>query len=367
LQEEENLKIRLWTVQLYREYDNICFHFRLKLRKPVIVVKPLASHWGTWDPMTRVITINQVLVEKYTWASVIEVLKHEMAHQIVNEVYFIADHTHKDNFKRACALIGMEKWAARADEDLVPDAALNDATLTPEAERILRKAEKLLALASSSNEHEAVAAMERVRQLYQKYNIESFEANAPSDMAYIVINNKKKRIPTHESMICNLLTEHFFVEVVFSSMYDAHDATNYKTIELLGRPQNIRMAEYVYHFLLRSLKHLWLGYKGDSKTLKRRSQNSFYTGVLTGFGEKLTLSSKKLDQTLSPNEKAIILKSDRQISAYCAYRHPRTTTRYWGSRSYDKNSYSAGKREGFNLILNKPIAKRGGSVKLLTN
>lgn len=327
----------------------------------------MAAHWGTWDPLTRAITLNQGLIEKYAWTSVLEVFKHEIAHQIVNEIYLIPDHTHGDNFKKACTVLGMEKWSARGDEDLLLDAAGSDQTLSPEAERILRKAEKLLALASSSNEHEAVAAMERVRQLYQKYNIESFRNVDTSDMAYLIINSKKKRIPTHESMICNILTEHFFVEVVFSSIYDPHDLATYKTIELLGLPQNTKMAEYVFQFLLRSLKHLWLEYKGSSKALRKRSQNSFYIGVLTGFGEKLTLSSKTFEHSLTREEKAVILKSDHQVQQYCAYRHPRTTTRYWGSRSYDKNSFSAGKREGLNLTLNKPIAKRGGGVKLLTN
>ena len=77
--------LRAWTDRLYDEYDDVLFQFNQYLRKPVIRIELLASDWGHWNPQTRAITLARRLIQDHSWDVVIEVLKHEMAHQLADE------------------------------------------------------------------------------------------------------------------------------------------------------------------------------------------------------------------------------------------------------------------------------------------
>src|SRR5688572_29625009 len=75
-----------WINQLYTEHSHVCFSYKLRLARPVIHVAPLESLWGRWDPEIRTLTISEKLIENYPWETVIEILKHEMAHQFVTDI-----------------------------------------------------------------------------------------------------------------------------------------------------------------------------------------------------------------------------------------------------------------------------------------
>lgn len=364
---------RLWTKQLYKEYENICFHFRLHLRKPVLNIESMESRWGSWDPRSRVITIARELIEKHDWDAVVEVLKHEMAHQIVNEFYQIPDHTHGEHFRRACNELGISPWASASEGDMrKPITSWKERSLCPKEERLLKRVEKLLALASSSNENEAVLAMQKVRDLYSTYNIERLQANQVAEQVYVLINHQQKRVPQHQSMIAGILTSHFFVEVIFSTLFDAKTCTNHKVMEIMGTPENVQMAEYVYHFLQHALSDLWGQYKRQSN-VSGHSRSSFYLGVLTGFDEKLRRESRAVSKNgttwtceNNPETQALIRRSDQELQTYVRYRHPRLVTRRWGSALKDAQSFEHGKTEGQKLTIHKAITRKsGGEVRLL--
>ena len=54
-------------------------------------------------------------------------------------------------------------------------APVKHRVLSQEDEKLLRRAEKLLALAESDNENEALVAMERVQELYTKHNLKKIQ------------------------------------------------------------------------------------------------------------------------------------------------------------------------------------------------
>ena len=163
--------LRVWSAQLYADFDDICYQHRLKLRKPVIRILDLKGSWGSWDPNTRAITISRNLIESYSWDAVLEVLKHEIAHMIVNEQMDIPDHTHGDHFKQACHQIGIAGWAQASESDMASRVP-GETSRSEDQNRLIKKAEKLLALAQSSNENEALLAMQKVRELYSRYNLD---------------------------------------------------------------------------------------------------------------------------------------------------------------------------------------------------
>ena len=102
--------LRAWTDRLYSEYEYILYQFNLRLLKPVIRIEPLSRDWGHWNPETRSIAIARRLIEEHPWDVVIEVLKHEMAHQVADERLGGSDggHTpHGATFQRACSMLGV--------------------------------------------------------------------------------------------------------------------------------------------------------------------------------------------------------------------------------------------------------------------
>ena len=82
--------------------------------------------------------------------------------------------------------MGLPEWATAAAGSL-PDEIPNwrNSSLTDEEKRLLEKTSKLLALAQSDNEHEAQLAMQRVRELYAKYNLDQVE-EAPGGSVRLV-------------------------------------------------------------------------------------------------------------------------------------------------------------------------------------
>ena len=128
--------------------------------------------------------------------------------------------------------------------------------------------------------------MEKVQELYVKYNLDRLGERRESKLVYLIIPTKRKRIERYHFLICSILNEHFFVQVIHSSQYDAKDLCDYKVIELLGTQENVLMAEYVYYFLRQQVHTLWERYRSSARK-SARAKSSYILGVLSGFRDKL--------------------------------------------------------------------------------
>ena len=60
--------------------------FRRALLPPQLGLTSVATKLGLWLPATRTILLSESLVMDRPWGVVLEVLKHEMAHQYVHEI-----------------------------------------------------------------------------------------------------------------------------------------------------------------------------------------------------------------------------------------------------------------------------------------
>ena len=101
------------------------------------------------------ITIAQRLIANYPWNAVIEVLKHEMAHQMVSELYG-SDEQHGELFRQCAKQLAMSSWAMRANFEIDDKIYASElASLSSDKNPALRKVRKLLALADSKEEHES--------------------------------------------------------------------------------------------------------------------------------------------------------------------------------------------------------------------
>jgi len=182
--------LRAWTDRLYTEYENILFHYRIRLNTPLIRISELTATWGQWAQLTRTITLSHRLIERHSWDVVVEILKHEMAHQLVDE-RLGGDDLHGPVFRKACNMLGVADWAAKASGELPQEIpSWRNLAVTPEEERLLKRVEKLLSLAASTNEHEATLAMQRVRELYARHNLAFAAGRDQAAHVYCTITRK---------------------------------------------------------------------------------------------------------------------------------------------------------------------------------
>jgi len=354
----KNQKIRLWTQRLYQEYEQLCYQYSLKLKKPLIRIDPLEKRWGFWDSELRLIGLAERLIENHCWENVIEIFKHEIAHQIVSEIYREED-VHGLFFQKACDLLGVLNWARKAETQDFPHliVQINEKN-SDEEKRILQRAEKLLSLASSDNEHEALLAMQKVQELYTKYNLKKIQDQSSRKWAYTLIKFNKKRVERYQSAIASLLNDFFFVEVIHTTQYDQKKCEEFKALEILGDFENVQMADYVYHFLENRLNYLWSQYKGNRK-LSLASKNSFYLGVLRGFRCKAEEHQKLVDEKVISEgckQSLVTLKTNAGLQAWVKTRYPRLSRLGGGHRLHDSKAFSQGEKEGRNLVIHKPIS-----------
>jgi len=349
------------------EYRHIQFTYNLRLKMPIIQIDNHPSRWGAWDPGTRTLSLSQRLIANHSWETVLEIFKHEIAHQLVTDE-MRAESIHGPAFKLACERLGVAPWARKAETNQLPlENTLSTAQISSEEQRLLERAEKLLSLATSDNEHEAVLAMQKVQELYAKYNLKRLQEKKEAHWGYLILKLKKKRIERYQSVIASILNDHFFVEIIHTSLFDSETCTEFKTLELLGTRENVLMAEYVFHFLEQQLKGLWKAY-GPNRRLGVASRNSFFLGVLEGFREKLKLSESqitaKMEQEMTPSV-SLVLAQDPELNNLVKSRYPKLNRLRGGQRLHDQQAFHAGKKEGRTLVIRKGISKSGGSLKKL--
>src|SRR5262249_39851913 len=142
------------------------------------------------------------------WGVVVEVLKHEIAHQYVHEILGETDETpHGPAFRATCARLGIDAAAA----------GMPRAPASPEQSRLVEKIARLLALAESPTQHEAEAAAAQAQRLMLKHNLDVRK----DARGYAVrhVGRPTGRVIESERLLAMILGKHFFVEVIWVPVY----------------------------------------------------------------------------------------------------------------------------------------------------
>lgn len=364
------------VLELNNEHEHACRMYKVYLRPIGIMLFDSENRWGEFDELTRTISISRKLVQNHPWHQVIGVLRHEMAHQLVSESRFSSrgiDCPHSERFREACKRLGIPEQFSKAGFDLQgSELDWRNEKRDEATEKILEKVRKLLALAGSSNEHEALLAMDRVRELYAKYNLESAKADADRAFVHHVICDGKKRMQAWHQKTIGILVEHFFVKVITFRQYNAKNGERDFAMELIGTRENVMMAEYVYYFLKNHLELLIeevAGVKG--KAFGRTARSSYRLGALNGFAEKLKRSESEPKASGAPNSmpgltligQAIAkFKKDDHLEDYISEIYPRLGRHKRTSQRVDGEAFRAGHQAGQEMTLNKPLSSQMGNL-----
>ena len=342
-------------------HDNLCPAERKFMRRPLFSIKDLKSQWGNWSPTRREISLSRKLVLNYPWDSIRDVLLHETAHQIADQVPGATSETsHGASFKRACALLGIDPIASSSYVPL-QDRLLRD--LTSKHDRRKIRIKKLLALAESKNLHEAEAAMLKAHELIAKYNIKHLDREAKTDFISVFIGKPALRHPKERYFLANLIQDFYFVRGLWVCAYAIEKAKMGRVLEISGRIENVRLASYVYDFIRHCIDSHWAHYNKSNK-FNRYRKSDFAVGVIEGLRSKLTGYARR--HSKQKNYRAVVRKTDSSLARYFVYKYPHTVNIRKKASHQNETILADGKKIGKKLVIAKAISNRHtAEVRLL--
>jgi len=330
----------------HRELNGLLFGSRLSA--PSFIFCDSKTRLGQWLPRLRTIEISRQLLLEMSWGALVEVLKHEMAHQFVYEVLGAHDETaHGPAFRRVCAERGID---ARATGSPV----VGDGEPSHEERAALEKIARLLTLASSPNEHEAQAAMAAAQRLMLKYNLEVSTKSEARDYCFRHLGKPTGRVYEAQRILALILSEHFFVETIWVPVWRPLEGKRGSVIEVCGTRTNVEMADYAHDFLMQTSERLWREHKRAKAIVSNRDRRAFVAGVMAGFRDKLS-SQKKVHR-----EHGLVWRGDPALAAFLKQRHPRMHwTRHSSSR--DSAAHAEGQRAGSTIVFHRGLTRAAES------
>ncbi len=327
-----------WWAQYNEEY------VEGRLRSPSFRIGQSKTTLGYWDGLRREITLSAHHILRDDWTAVLETLRHEMAHQYVHEVLEVLDESaHGSAFRQACERLRCSPKAGEAHEDLKGKGP----------DKNLRVIQKLLSLAQSPNENEAQAAVQKARRLLIKYNIDTVELDRERQFTWRILGPVKARHTSAELWIGAILSQFFFVELLWCQSYDATSDRRGTALQIYGTPDNLEMASYVYAYLTDLLPVLWETYREDRGLTGNRERQRYYAGVLEGFHSKLSDQEAQMVQS-----EALVWKGDARLGAFFRYHNPHVITRSGGGVRRTE-TYDDGVAEGRNVSIRRPMKEAG--------
>ena len=321
-------------------------YFRNALRAPVLALTESRHFLGRWSHDERTLELSRPFVLSHPWGRVVEVLKHEMAHQYVHEILReLGETAHGNAFRGVCERLGIDHAAS----GVPPRSPTSDGD---DEERMVARIAKLLALAESPNQHEAEAAMAAAQRLMLKYNLE--QRAVAQRYGFRHLGKPSGRVGEAERLLAGLLGKYFFVEVIWVPVYRPLEAKRGSVLEICGTDPNLAMAEYVHAYLSHSSEELWRAHKRAARVSSNRDRRTYLAGVMAGFAEKLAR------QSTEQRSEGLVWISDGDLSDFYRKRHPHIrNVRYGGQRRTE--AFSHGREAGKKLVLRKPIAGATGS------
>lgn len=297
------------------------------------ITEASVSHWGQWAPATREMSLSRHLVTQRPWNEVLEVLKHEMAHQYVSEVLkVVGEPPHGPAFFAVCKQHNIDA-AVRGTPGADKVTATN---------HIVEKIRHLLSLASNAaaTEAEQQAAATAARGMMLKYNIELQEKNEALGYTVRYLGGITGRIQGYMSELANILSKSYFVEIIWMSTYDPRTKKKGHELEVSGTEDNVDVAEYVYEFISRAAVSSWeskmkdpafklalhkeyarsFGYSSTAPqsiqgfTISARS--NFLLGFIRGFKDQL----KK--EEIKEQAAGLVVRKDPNLEEFYHTRHP---------------------------------------------
>lgn len=231
---------------------------------------------------------------------------------------------------------------------------------------LIEKIRKVLALASSSNEHEAALATARAAELLRKHNIQQYEvetagqASAP-EVVYSTIPwptiSRKKVTRRGGSTGTKIETQDAWEIDFIATIADGFNCSAiYWTdcFSFVGRPQDVEIAGYVWANLRAKLVELVRAYvrlarQADRETHHHRNyaklRRDWLLGAVKGVGQKL----QERETPPSSTETAMVLSSQAERKVFIDQTFHRLLPRPTSKIRVVPEAYHDGLQKGYDL------------------
>lgn len=325
-------------------------HFRGALTTPQLSLSDASAFLGRWVRATRSIELSRSFVLKAPWGSVVEVLKHEMAHQYVHEILHEDESPHGAAFRATCERLGIDASAAGLPQQGQAGAV----------HPLLDRVQKLLALAQSDNRHEAEAAAAAAQRLILKHNLKVSEGAQKPDYSFRHLGRITGRVSEWERRLGNILSEHFCVEVIWVPAYRLAEQKRGSVMEAIGSHDNLELAAYVYDFLAMAAERAWQQHRQTEGIDSNRERMTYLAGVMSGFADKLA------EQARVHKRDGLVWVPHPELGVYTRKRHPYLRMiKHQGHRR--GTAFAEGQKAGRDVVLHRGLTQRTsqGEPKLL--
>jgi len=219
---------------------------------------------------------------------------------------------------------------------------------------IIEKVRKLLALAGSSNEHEAALAARHVQRLLAEHNLGMADIETSGD------NGSAARVDLEAARILPKWVRHLSGAVADAFDCRALHDPNRRVLVFIGVGADAEVASYTFSYLERTVRKLCRGYlkspELEDASARRRelARNSYYLGAVSAIGRNL--AEQKRQTPVTPN--ALVPVRDGLIRAAMQQFGPVRTVH--GRRSYvDGGSYQQGHADGRMVGIRKGVSAAG--------
>ena len=344
-----------WTPELERQLLSVllgCWHtfngdlFGGGLKPPVFVLDDTSTRLGCWRRRDRTIGLSLSLLRSHPWHAVRSVLKHEMAHQYVDEVLGALDEpAHGPAFQRVCADLHIDARAAGMPVD-------DDLEVDDDSARVMRRVQKLLALADSDNANEAEAAANTAQRLMLEHNIAGLNNRGARRYTTKRLTPPQSRLPAHIKMLSGVLARYFFVEVVLARAYLPDEGKDGFLVEVSGTAENLAMAEWVFGFLCDAGTRVWQA-EVRARRVSSSSRLRFLTGFVSGVDEKLA-RERSVQQSVG-----LVWSGDADLQKWIRREHPRL--RATSVRTTVDDVHLRGRAAGNDVVISRPVTEHAGN------
>lgn len=333
---------------------------RDRMRKPLFSLRAMKNRLGYWSGEKYEICLSRDLVLNHPWDAVREVLRHEIAHQFTEVFWGVTDEPpHGPYFQKACYLLRANPKASGQY------ATLHERLLEKSEDKIIRRIQKLMALAESQNRHEAEAAMAKGHELLLKYNIDLLSLNETRNFQSVFVGQPALRHFREAYHLAHLLQDFYFVDGLWVSAYVIKKSKMGRVLEISGTRQNVKIAGYVHDFVNQHIDVQWHKYN-QQKRLNRYRKTDFAVGIIEGFRTKIERQAQKPADHPAPY--ALVKFEDPLLKEYIAYKYPHITRFRRQVANQDEKVLEDGIRIGRKLIISQGITeKRSGKRRFIEN
>jgi hypothetical protein len=331
---------------------------RKSLRRPIFSISDMKGRWGCWSYEKNEISLSRSLVFNHSWDAVREILLHEMAHQLAEQVLDGRDEpAHGPKFKRACHLL---RANPKASGNYAPlDKRISDDT--PE-DKILIRVKKLMALAQSQNQYEAEAAMTKAHELIAKYNVDIISRQDNRNFLSVFVGSPALRHFREDYSLAALLQDFYFVYGIWVPSYVLEKGRMGRVLEISGTEQNVRIASYIHDFIRHFIFSQWVQYN-RKRCLNRFRMTDFAVGVIQGFRSKLNQETSAIKK--SGGNQSLMKIQDAKLEEHIHYKYPRISRIKGRALKNDKSVLKDGISIGKELVVYKGIVHKNSETRLL--